>query len=115
LSGVQFDTCNPFALSFSFINSIIHHSTFYQLKIHKTLFKDTDLTGTDFTATDLTDAVFDYCNLSQAIFDGTNLQKANFKTAYHFLIDPTRNKLNKAKFSVEGLPGLLACYDIVIE
>lgn len=115
LSGVQFDTCNPFALSLTFKNCIIHHATFFQSKLSKTVFEQSDLTGTDFTAADLTAANFDHCNLAQVIFERTILDKANLTTAYHFLIDPTANSVNRTRFSIDGLPGLLNRYNIVIE
>lgn len=115
LSGVQFDTFNPFALSVSFKKCIIHHATFFQSKLSKTLFEQSDLTGTDFTAADLTAAIFDHCNLAQVIFERTILDKANLTTAFHFLIDPVTNSLKKTRFSMDGLPGLLSQYNIVIE
>lgn len=115
LSGVQFDTCNPFALSFTFKNCIIHHATFFQLKMSKMLFEKSDFTGSDFTDADLTASIFDHCNLAQVIFERTILDKANLTTAYHFLIDPTANSVNRTRFSLDGLPGLLNRYNIVIE
>lgn len=115
LSGIQFDTCNPFALSVSFKQCIIQHATFFHSKLSKTVFQQSDLTGTDFTAADLTAANFEQCNLAQVIFEGTILDQANLTTAYHFLIDPGSNSLKKTRFSIDGLPGLLSQYNIVIE
>lgn len=79
------------------------------------VFENSDLTGTDFTDADLTDAIFDQCNLAHVIFERTILDKANLTTAFHFLIDPTTNSLKKTRFSIDGLPGLLGQYNIVIE
>ena len=115
LSGVQFDTCNPFALFVFFKKCIIQHATFFQLRLSKTVFEESDLTGSDFSAADLTAAVFDHCNLAQAIFERTISDKANLTTAYHFLIDPAVNSINKTRFSLDGLPGLLNRYNIVID
>ncbi|PJE45552.1 MAG: hypothetical protein CUR34_11940 [Sediminibacterium sp.] len=115
LSGVQFDTCNPFALAVSFKKCIIQHATFFQLRLNKTVFEQSDLTGSDFSAADLTAAVLDHCNLAQVIFERTILDKANLTTAYHFLIDPAVNSINKTRFSLDGLPGLLSRYNIVID
>jgi hypothetical protein len=44
-----------------------------------------------------------------------NLKKADLRTAYNYHIDPESNKLKKAKFSLQGLPGLLDKYGIDIE
>jgi len=43
------------------------------------------------------------------------LEKVNFLTSYNYSIDPENNRLKKAKFSMNGLAGLLGKYDIEIE
>jgi uncharacterized protein YjbI with pentapeptide repeats len=73
------------------------------------------LQDADFAEADLTSALFDNCNLAQAVFDNTTLEKADFRTSYNFFIDPESNRLKKAKFSIEGVVGLLGKYDIIIE
>jgi len=113
--GLRFDTCNEFALSFSFDGCQLNHSSFYQINIKKTVFKNSQLQETDFAETDLTGAVFDNCNLSQVIFDHTTLEKADFRTSYNYSIDPESNRIKKARFSIMGVPGLLDKYDIDIE
>ncbi len=40
--------------------------------------------------------------------------KANFKTSYNYTIDPTKTKLKKALFSLEGVKGLLYKYEIEV-
>ena len=52
--------------------------------------------------------------MQRAFFDHTILKNADLSTSYNFIIDPDNNDINKAKFSVHGLAGLLAKYDIVI-
>jgi hypothetical protein len=59
--------------------------------------------------------VFDNCDLLQAIFDLSIIEKADFRTAYNYSINPEKNRIKKAKFSVLGLSGLLEHYDIEIE
>lgn len=70
---------------------------------------------TDFSETELTLSVFDNCDLERAIFDRTNLEKADFRTSWHYSIDPTINRIRKARFSKDGIAGLLNRYDIRIE
>jgi fluoroquinolone resistance protein len=43
------------------------------------------------------------------------LEKADFRTAYNYSIDPEKNRIKKAKFSIFGVTGLLDKYDIEIE
>jgi uncharacterized protein YjbI with pentapeptide repeats len=74
-----------------------------------------DLQEVDFTQADLTLCDFDGSNLQLALFEKTNLEKANFSTANYFQIDPSTNRVKKAKFSLVGLPGLLSQFDLVIK
>jgi uncharacterized protein YjbI with pentapeptide repeats len=69
----------------------------------------------DFTEADIKGSVFDNCKLNMAVFDGTNLEKADLSTAADFSIDPERNKVKQAKFSLYGLAGLLHKYHIEVE
>ena len=69
----------------------------------------------DFTDADLSGASLDKTDLQLALFENTNLEKADLRTAYNYSINPEINKIKKAKFSLDGLPGLLGKYDIVIQ
>lgn len=113
--GVRFDHCKPFGLAFSFDGCQLGHSSFFKMKIKKTVFSNSHLQEADFTETDLTGAVFNNCNLLQTIFDNTILDNADFRSSYNYSIDPETNRMKKAKFSIAGISGLLAKYDIVIE
>lgn len=113
--GLRFDSANQFGLSLHFENCTLNHSSFYQCKLPKIKFVDSQLQEVDFTESDLSDSLFDGCDLMHAIFDQTNLEKADFRTAIHFQIDPEKNKIKKAKFSVNGLVGLLSKYQIQID
>ena len=113
--GLRFDTCNEFGLSFSFDQCQLNHSIFSETTIRRTVFKNSSLQEVDFSEADLTDVVFDHCDLTSAVFDRTTLEKADFRTSFNFSINPERNHLRKAKFSLMGLPGLLNQYGIEID
>lgn len=59
-------------------------------------------------------AVFDHCDLDQAVFVNCQLRQANFSTAWNISLDPERNKVKGAKFSVEGALALLGKYGLEI-
>ena len=40
--------------------------------------------------------------------------KRNFKTSYNYTIDPTKTKIKKAIFSLDGIKGLLYKHDIIV-
>lgn len=115
LLGLRFDTCNEFGLSFSFEGCQLNHASFYKTKIKKTIFKNSQLEAVDFANAVLTEAVFENCDLTQAVFDQTHLEKADFRTATNYTIEPENNTIKKAKFSLQGVVGLLEKYNIVIE
>ena len=60
-------------------------------------------------------AVFDGCDLADAVFERTVLEKADLRGAINYSIDPAVNRVKKARFSLEGVRGLLGKYDILIE
>ena len=113
--GLRFDTCNKFGLALTFDSCILNHSSFYNTKLKKTIFKNSQLQEIDFTEADLSEAIFESCDLLDTNFDHTILEKADFSTAYNYTLDPEVNRIKKAKFSIHGIAGLLAKYDIQIE
>lgn len=125
LRGVFFTKCNftsvNFAMTdqviyeFNFTDCLLDYAQFYALKLKKMQFINCSMVAVDFMASDLTEVVFDNCNLRRAVFIDTIANKANFSTSYDYIIDPEKNKLKKAQFSIEGLKGLLMKYDIVVK
>lgn len=115
LLGLNFSDCNNFLLSLDFENCLLNLASFYKLKLKGIKFKNCNLQEADFTETDLTNSVLDNCDLDRAIFEHTILEKADFRTAYHYSIDPAVNRIKKAKFSRMGLAGLLDKYNLEIE
>lgn len=115
LVGLHFDDCNEFLLSASFEDCPMNLSSFCQKRWKHTLFRRCNLQETDFTGADLTSATFDECDLALAAFEGTTLENTDFRSAYNFSIDPDRNRIKYARFSLAGLPGLLHKYDLGIE
>lgn len=114
LAGLHFENCDDFLFSVSFEHCTLNLSSFYGLKLKKTNFKHCILHEVDFTDADLSSSVFHDCDLLNAIFKNTILEKADLQTAYNYSIDPELNSIKKAKFSVNGIAGLLHKYDIDI-
>jgi uncharacterized protein YjbI with pentapeptide repeats len=102
-------------LSVNFDNCNLNHSSFYKTKLKKTLFKNIKLHEADFTGSDLTSCVFDNCDLTRTNFENTILEKADFRTSFNYSIDPEKNRIRNARFSLSGVPGLLDKYDIEID
>ncbi len=113
--GLHFENCLPFLFSVSFTKCQLNLSSFYKVNLKKTTFTNCELKEVDFTSANLAEAYLAECDCQLAVFDDTNLEKANLTTAYHYQIDPNKNKIKKAQFSLEGLAGLLLHHQIIIQ
>lgn len=113
--GVDFSNTKDFLFSIDFSNCILDYTAFMKKKNRKAKFVNCSLKGADFSEADLTSAIFEKCDLSTAIFMRSILSSVNFVSSYNFTIDPEKNLLRKAKFSLDGLPGLLSNYGIIVE
>ena len=115
LLGLHFENANAILFEVQFEACQLNLSSFYQRSLKNTQFKNCSLQEVDFVEADLTNAVFHNCDLSYAIYENTILEKADFRTAYHYSINPELNRIKKAKFSMAGIIGLLDKYDIEVE
>ncbi len=115
LVGARFDHCHTFLLSVAFAQCILDLASFHGLKLKGTRFTGCRMRETDLSDADLSNASFAECDLGAALFDGTVLEGADLRSAVNYSIDPTRNRLRKARFAAEGLSGLLDRTGIIIE
>ena len=112
--GLRFEDCNSFLFSVGFDHCILNHSSFFNVSMKKTIIKNSSCKEVYFTGADLSGSILTHTDFSLARFDQTNLEKADLRSAIHYSIDPENNKIKKAKFSIEGLAGLLDRYGIDI-
>ena len=115
LVGLNFSEVDPFLLNLKFTDCHLNLASFYKLKLKNITFKNCTLNEIDFVQTDLSDAIFDNCDFKLAVFDNTNLEKTDFSSSYNYSIDPEKNNIKKAKFSKDGLSGLLEKHELIIE
>ncbi|MCH2022113.1 MAG: pentapeptide repeat-containing protein [Saprospiraceae bacterium] len=115
LVGLKFCDCNDFLLSLYFEHCNLHFASFRELLLQGTTFRNCNLKEVDFSAADLTNSIFDNCDLDRTIFDQSKLEKVDFFTAYNYNINPQTNRIKNARFSKDGVSGLLGNYNIIIE
>lgn len=113
--GLHFEDCYKLVFSVSFDQCLLNLSSFQSRNLSKMQFKECSLQEVDFTATDLSQAIFKQCDLSGSTFEDTILFKADFRSSVGYSIDPDKNDIRKAKFSLPGVLGLLDKYDIWVE
>ncbi len=114
LLGILFHETAEFLFSVHFQDCILDCASFANKKIPKTKFINSSLKETSFIGANLSNSIFDNCNLDGTIFNDTNLKMTDFSTSYNYKIDPEFNSMQKAKFSMQGIAGLLDKYDILI-
>ncbi len=115
LHGIEWSQSAAFLFEVSFRDSLLDFGSFSGIKMQKTEFTGCHITEVNFAQADLTGSIFDRCDLLGSIFQNTILEKVDFTTARRYAIDPEVNKMKKAKFCLEWVPGLLAKYDIIVK
>ena len=105
--GMHFENCNEFGFSIHLEDCNLSLSSFYKIKMKKNTFKNLKFHECDFTESDLSLSVFDQCDFAKATFDNTNLEKADLQTSFNYSIDPEKNRIKKAKFSLNGITDYL--------
>lgn len=113
--GLHFENCNDIGFTASFEECNLEHSSFYKIKLQNSRFTNLKLHNVDFTDCDLSNITFQNCDFSGAVFDNTILKNADLRTSFNYSIDPEKNNIKQAKFSLSGVTGLLEKYDIVVD
>lgn len=90
----------------------ISHSTFIGLNLIGIQIVDSIALDVDFREADLSQADFSGTDLSESLFNQTNLSKADLSRARNYLIDPAKNELKGARFSLPEAMSLLYNMDI---
>ena len=113
MTGTSFLNMKDFS-SLSFEKCHLEYASFMRTKLKRTKFVECNLNEVDFSESDLSMSVLKNCDLTSALFSNTNLEKADLTTSHNYIIDPRNNKIKKARFSKEGLIGLVLYLGIVI-
>lgn len=115
LLGLQFDQCNTFLLAMHFEHCRLDFSSFRSLMLKGARFTGCSLIEVDFSGTDLSQTTFHESDLAGALFDETVLEGADLRDARNLVLDPERNRIKGAHFTLDGLPGLLMRHRIKID
>lgn len=115
LVGFDFGKCSDFLFAVTFERCNLDFASFAGRAMKHTVFEGCSLKEASFEGADLTGSRFSDCELERAVFSRTKLGKVDFRTARGFVIDPDENQLAKARFSLGGLPGLVAKYGVLVD
>jgi fluoroquinolone resistance protein len=127
-TGVRFEECKLVGVNWteacwptarlgrplSFSKCSISHSTFLGLRLQGIEIRDCVAQDVDLREADLSGAEFGLTDLSGSLFGGTDLSRADLSRAINYLIDPGKNVLTQARFSLPEALSLLHGMDIVL-
>jgi fluoroquinolone resistance protein len=97
-----------------FFRSAISHSTFIGLRLRGIQIRDCVAVDVDFREADLSQADFAGTDLAHSLFSDTDLTEADLSQTRNYHIDPGRNVLRQARFSLPEAMALLYSMDIVL-
>lgn len=114
MQDINFSMCDKLIFEMHFHHCVLDFSKFYTLKIKRIEFIDCSMIAVDFMKADLSEAIFDRCDLYRTLFSNTILEKADFRTSFNYSLDPEKNRIKRAMFSLENVKGLLEKHDIKV-
>lgn len=114
MMGLDFSRTEAFLFEVKFESCVLDYVSFMGKKMADTHFVDCSLKQAVFIETDLKKAVFREVDLDGAVFEDSNLMGADLVGAKHYVINPTKNNIQKASFSLDGIPGLLSEFKLNI-
>ncbi|GAB3859351.1 hypothetical protein GCM10028822_35760 [Hymenobacter terrigena] len=115
LLGLQFTACRDMLFRVHFDQCQLRYASFAGRVMPGTRFVGCSLEEADFADADLSAAVFEGCALAGAVFQNTRLAEADFRSATGFVIDPESNVITGAHFTLHGLLGVVARYNLMVE
>jgi uncharacterized protein YjbI with pentapeptide repeats len=98
-----------------FRSSMLNHSTFLNLDLQGLRMIECTAHEVDFREANLSEAVFSHTDLQGSLFMSTNLEAADFRLARNYDINPAKNNLSRAHFSLPEAMSLLYALDINLE
>jgi fluoroquinolone resistance protein len=115
IQGINFFTAKRTFLSLKFERCLIRYSSFAELTLNSVNFENCILEHVDFADAKLVAAKFNGSTFNECVFKNTDLSKADFRDSRGYSIDPTLNKLTKARFDLPEAVSLLATFNIRLD
>ena len=127
-SGVQFEKCKIIGVNWvqafwpglgiwepiEFTKCALNHSTFLGVNLAGSRITQCEAINVDFREAKLSNVDFSFSDLNESLFHATDLQYCDLRDARNYQIDPTKNNLRLAKFSIPEAMSLLYSMEIEI-
>jgi fluoroquinolone resistance protein len=115
IQGINFFTAKRTFLSLNFERCLIRYSSFAELSLVSASFENCTLEHVDFADAKLVSAKFNGSTFNECVFKNTDLSKADFRDSRGYQIDPTLNRMGKARFDLPEAVSLLAPFNIRLD
>jgi uncharacterized protein YjbI with pentapeptide repeats len=92
----------------------LNHSTFLGVNLSGIKVRRSEAVNVDFREADLSRVDFAFTDLTDSLFISTNLAGADLRYAKNYQIDPTKNQIEGARFSMPEVLALLYSMEIEI-
>lgn len=115
IQGINFFTAKRTFLTLRFERCLIRYSSFAELTLNSTTFEDCTFEHVDFADAKLIGATFCGSSFTGCVFKNTDLTKADLRNPRGYEIDPTMNKLTKARFYLPEAISLLSAFNIRLD
>ena len=112
--GLVLFKCSQASFDLVFTSCVLSYCNFTDVSMKKNLFHECTLRESYFQNTFLVEAKFTDCSFESSVFNNCDLRKSSFVNSDGYCIDPRDSRIEKAHFSVPGVLGLLAPFDIEI-
>jgi len=114
LVGLRFFTCSAMSFEIHLKDCRLELCNFSDLHMKRSSIVDSSVGECYFQNTFLVEANFSGSRFDGTLFHACDLQRANFLLASGYAIDPTTNKVRKAKFSLPDAVNLLSGFGVDI-
>jgi uncharacterized protein YjbI with pentapeptide repeats len=93
----------------------MHQTFFIDLDFNKIHFEDCDLSESSFFDIKAKKSTFKNCEFNFCEFENVDFSEADFSTSKNYSIDPSKNELKNAVFSIEGAIELASLMGITVK
>lgn len=115
LSGLRWDEVRALNFACSWLRCNLSFSVFSGRDLMKCEFNGSNLREADLERTVCNGLVFDGCDLTGAQWSEASCLKSDFRGAVGLSMDPARVRLRGARFTTEGLRGLVAHHGLTVD
>jgi len=115
LQGLDFGRCSPALFEVRFDDSSLSYCAFQSMDARRTTFSASKVEESEFVRVDLRKVAFTNTSLRGTRFEGCNLSGTDLRSAEHYMLDPSKNRMDGARVSMPWCASLLLPFGIKVD